>query len=196
SAGFNPPSPPLAKDLLIPSPPYPGERARVRGSFSLPVKTRIARADSSHSTRAPTMPNASPAIPAEVPVKLPYASSLVGARPMLWHSGVTLPKFFSLHLMGALFPVIAGFMLYGWRALLLIATVMASASLALILWRRIAGRGGQLRLSHVLYLSLLLSLMLPVHLMTTDRPFEESFSSQWAIAAGAGILLVMLTWLL
>src|SRR5205085_2774938 len=67
---------------------------------------------------------------------------------------------------------------------------------SLILWRRIAGRGGQLRLSHVLYLSLLLSLMLPVHLMTTDRPFEESFSSQWAIAFGGGILLVMLTWLL
>src|SRR2546421_9794034 len=132
------------------------------------------------------MPNSSTAIPAEVPVKLPSAPSLIGARPMLCHSGVTLPKFFSLHLMGALFPVMAGFMLYGWRALLLIATVTASSSLSFVLWRRISGRGGQLRLSHILYLSLLLSLMLPVHLITTDRPFEESFSSQWAVAAGGG----------
>jgi Na+-translocating ferredoxin:NAD+ oxidoreductase RnfD subunit len=137
-----------------------------------------------------------PTIPAEVPVKLAYAPSLVGARPILWHSGVTLPKFFSLHLMGALFPVLAGFMLYGWRALLLMALVMAAATLSFIVWRRIDGRGGQLRLSHTLWFSLLLSLMLPVHLMTTDRPFEDSPSAQWSIAAAAGMLLVILTWLL
>jgi Na+-translocating ferredoxin:NAD+ oxidoreductase RnfD subunit len=115
---------------------------------------------------------------------------------MLWHSGMTLPRFFSLHVMGSMLPVGSALLLYGWRAAALIVVVVASAALAVPLWRRIGARGEQLRLSHSLWLALLLSLMLPVHLMTADPPFPGVPGAQWAIVAGAGILIVILAWLL
>jgi Na+-translocating ferredoxin:NAD+ oxidoreductase subunit D len=133
---------------------------------------------------------------AEAPVQLPYTPGLVAARPMLWHSGMTLPRFFSLHVMGAMLPIGAGLLLYGWRAMALIGVVAGSAAVALPVWRRIGSRGEQMRMSHVLWLALLLSLMLPVHLMTIEPPFDKSPGAQWAIAAGAGVLVVITAWLL
>jgi Na+-translocating ferredoxin:NAD+ oxidoreductase RnfD subunit len=38
--------------------------------------------------------------------------------------------------------------------------------------------------------------MLPVHLMTNHRPFEDPPGGQWAIAVGAGVLVTILNWLL
>ncbi len=140
-----------------------------------------------------------PASTSELPVKLAYAPGLMqaGPRPMLAHSGMTLSAFFSLHVMGALFPITAAALLYGWRALLLIGVVLSSAVLSLLVWRRIGSRGRQVRLAHTLWLALLLALMLPVHLMTGDPPFDEPLvGAQWAIAVGAGMLVVMLAWLL
>ena len=93
-------------------------------------------------------------------------------------------------------PIVAGLMLYGFRALLLIGVVIASAALALPVWKRIGSRGAQLRTSHTLWLALLLALMLPVHLMTSEPPFENVPGAQWAILAGAGALVVMFSWLL
>ena len=53
-----------------------------------------------------------------------------------------------------------------------------------------------MRTCHVLWLSLLLALMLPVHLMTTDPPFAGVPGAQWAILFAAGVLVVALAWLL
>ena len=128
-------------------------------------------------------------------MNLPVHDPLL-ARPILGHSGMTLSGFFSLHVMGAMLPITAGVLLYGWRALLLIAIVVGSSASALQVWKRIGPRGAQLRTSHILYLSLLLALMLPVHLMTSEPPFRAMPGAQWAIAAGAGLMVVMLAWLL
>src|SRR5947208_16314820 len=126
----------------------------------------------------------------EIPVRLPYAPSLGAAhRPMLWHSGLTLPGFYSLHILGALLPVTAGVLFYGWRGVLLIATVVGSAWLSFLVWRRVGGRGYQMRMSHALWFALLLALMLPAHLMTNHPPFEDMPGSQYAIAISAGILI-------
>ena len=93
-------------------------------------------------------------------------------------------------------PIAAGLLLYGWRALLLIGMVVGCSALALPVWKRIGPRGAHLRTSHVLWLSLLMSLMLPVHLVTSEPPFAGVPGAQWAILAGSGVLIVMLTWLL
>src|SRR5579862_8519024 len=95
----------------------------------------------------------------EIPVRLPYAPALgQAARPMLWHSGLTLPGFYSLHILGASLPITAGLAFFGWRAALLMLTVIASAGLSFAVWSRIGGRGHQMRLSHALWFALLLSL--------------------------------------
>lgn len=118
------------------------------------------------------------------------------SRHFLGHSGLTLSGFYSLHGMGAMLPIAAGLLLYGWRALLLIGMVVGCSALALPVWKRIGPRGAHLRTSHVLWLSLLMSLMLPVHLVTSEPPFAGVPGAQWAILAGSGVLIVMLTWLL
>src|SRR4051812_4972934 len=93
---------------------------------------------------------------AEAPGKLAYAPGLAAAapRPMLWHSGMTLSAFFSLHVMGALFPITAAALLYGWRALCLIGIVIGTAWLAFMAWSRVGSMGRQMRLSHTLWLAL------------------------------------------
>src|SRR2546421_7501532 len=54
----------------------------------------------------------------------------------------------------------------------LMATVIGAAMLAFLVWRRIGSRGGGLRIAHVLWLGLLVSLMLPVHLRTEKQTSE------------------------
>jgi Na+-translocating ferredoxin:NAD+ oxidoreductase RnfD subunit len=133
---------------------------------------------------------------AEMPVRLPYGPGMASARPALWHSGTNLPRFFFLHVLAAMLPIAAGLLLYGWRALLMIALVTGSAAAAVPIWKRIGTRGAHLRTCHVLWLSLLLALMLPVHLMTTDPPFPGAPGALWAIPCGAGMLVVIFAWLL
>src|SRR6476660_6331235 len=77
---------------------------------------------------------------------------------LLTHGGITIPHFFAMHVTGAGFPLVAGLLLYGWRALGSIAAILASAALAVAVWRRIGGRGQQLRYSHSLWLAMLLAL--------------------------------------
>src|SRR3954462_4732864 len=83
----------------------------------------------------------------------------------LTHSGVAIPRFISMHVLGALFPVTAGILLYGWRAAALMFIVVGSAGVSAMIWRRIGLRGWRLRIDHTLWLALLLALMLPVHLV-------------------------------
>ena len=61
------------------------------------------------------------------------------------------------------FPLVAGLALYGWRALLCVLIVLATAAGALSMWRRIGRRGEQLRYPHGLWMALLLALTLPAH---------------------------------
>ena len=134
-------------------------------------------------------------IPAEVP-QLHFTQAMAAARPALWHSGTTLSRFHLLLLQGALLPIAAGALLYGWRTLMLVALVVGSAAVVIPLWRRIGGRGPQLRTANILWLALLLALMLPVHLLTHEPPFDGGPLAQWAILCGAGVLVVLCSWIL
>ena len=116
----------------------------------------------------------------------------------LCHSGLTFTGFYSMHLLGAIFPVTAAVLLYGWRALCVIFVVTGSAALAFAIWRRIGKRGRQMHIEHVLWMALLLSLMLPVHLLTDAPPFpdvQDSLPQLWMALVGGGMMVTMLSWL-
>jgi Na+-translocating ferredoxin:NAD+ oxidoreductase RnfD subunit len=143
----------------------------------------------------------------EIPTSLeaPTDEAVVLAPPVnprrppsesLTHSGMSIGRFIGMHVMGAIFPVTAGLMLYGWRALASMAIVCASSGFAAFVWRHIGMRGPQIRYSHAFWLAVLLSLMLPPHLLTDAHLFDQHYIVTWPILPAAGIALVILTWTL
>jgi len=101
-----------------------------------------------------------------------------------------------LRMLGALFPLTAGAILYGWRGMALMALLVLCTLGAMMAWRRIGPRGGSLHLAHGLWLAVLLGLMLPAQLLNQLPPGDFSpVWMSWAIVPGAGILLVCLMWL-
>ena len=114
--------------------------------------------------------------------------------PPVAHSGLAVPGYYLMHAMGALFPLTAGLLLYGWRAAAVMAAVVLSATGAYIAWRRVATLGGQLRLPHVLWLSALLGLMLPPHLPTFAAAPDGD--APWPLLPAGAVILVMLMWML
>jgi Na+-translocating ferredoxin:NAD+ oxidoreductase RnfD subunit len=101
-----------------------------------------------------------------------------------------------MHVLGAVFPLSAGLLLYGWRALLLILILCTSAGLTMAVWRRIGRRGSQLRFDQVIWLSLLLALTMPPHLLSEVDVSAFSGIAPWPIIPAAGITLVILLWML
>lgn len=95
--------------------------------------------------------------------------------------------------MGAGFPAVTGLLLFGWRALAMLLLMLPVSIAAFMIWRRIGSRGRQLHLSHTLWLTLLLWLMLPAHLLGGPTIAK---AGAWAIPICASILLVMTIWLL
>lgn len=118
------------------------------------------------------------------------------ARPAPVHSPVDLQAFFTIHGMGAIFPICAGIVLYGWRAAGVIAAVVGAAAVAQVIWRRIGWRGWQLRMSHALWLALLLSLILPARLFSISPLQNPPVGPPWPVLPAAGITLVIFVWLL
>jgi len=120
------------------------------------------------------------------PTRLPASAS-----PL--HSGIRVPMVISLQITATMFPIIAGWAIYGWRALGTTAIVVTSALAAMWVLRRVGWRGRQVRMSHCLWLSLIVSMMLPAHLL-----IPNSFSGQivWPILPAAGITTALLSWLL
>lgn len=114
----------------------------------------------------------------------------------LTHSGVDVSHYVSMHILGAVFPISAGVLVYGWRAVGAIAIVCASTLLAALVWRRVGRRGHQLRLDHALWLSLILSLMLPAHLLARADVTNFTGLVPWPILPAAGITLATLIWVL
>lgn len=132
----------------------------------------------------------------ELPVRLHYATpALAHALPTLRHSGMSIGRYFGMHALGAVFPVAAGVMLFGWRALGVIVAVMGTTALMLALWRRIGPHGRQMRWSHTMWLALLLALMLPAHLFS-GVGYNGTNMSLWPMLPAAAVLLVWFTWLL
>jgi Na+-translocating ferredoxin:NAD+ oxidoreductase RnfD subunit len=126
-------------------------------------------------------------LPSPAPVIDPVTRSAL-------HAGVDIVRYYGLHITAAIFPATCGLILYGWRALAAIATVVGSALLATLLWQCIGSRGGQLRMIHVGWFALLLALMLPPH--WASRFDAAGHGSPWPILIAAGVTLVILVWVL
>ena len=110
-------------------------------------------------------------------------------------SGLNVAEYYGMHALAAVFPLTAGLLLYGWRAGWTVAVVLLSAAGAVTAWRRIGTLGHQLRLSHAIWLSALLALMLPAHLVTLARPAGMD-EAPWPILPAGALILVMLLWML
>jgi len=157
-------------------------------------------------------PAAGPTPPAPLPTEAPSSQTAIAgtdlrdsriacrvrSRPgSLLHSGVTVPSFYLVHALGASVPLVAGIVFYGFRALGVVAIVVASAFVTGAVWRRIGGRGHQMMSGQVLWMAVLVALMLPAHL-ASDRPSPSvaaSFSAPWPLLASAGALVVIILWL-
>ena len=136
----------------------------------------------------------------DVPVVLETAGGTIPravSSKLLTHGGITIPNFFAMHVTGACFPLVAGLLLYGWRAATSIAIVLVSSALAMVVWRRIGSRGGQMSFSHSLWLALLLALTLPPHLLTDSFPTRGNHTiATWPLLPAAGLIIIPLIWLL
>lgn len=110
-------------------------------------------------------------------------------------SGLTVGEYYGMHALGAVFPLTAGLLLYGWRAAWTVAVVLLAASAATFAWRRVGSLGHQMRMPHVIWLAALLALMLPAHLVTfTPDPGTED--APWPLLPAGALILVMLLWML
>jgi electron transport complex protein RnfD len=98
-----------------------------------------------------------------------------------------VPSFYALHVLGALLPITAAALLYGWASLATIAIVPITAWISLLIWSRVGWRGRHLNRPQTLWMALLLGLILPPHLLVEYT---------WPIVPAAGILLVVMKWLL
>ncbi len=121
------------------------------------------------------------------------AVSRVLARPSPLHSGIRVGTFLTLLILATLFPLAAGFAVYGWRAVGTTAAVVASALGAMTILRQVGWHGRQVRMWHCLWLAIIVSLMLPAHLFTT-APVNGRIV--WPILPAAGVTLALLSWLL
>lgn len=108
-----------------------------------------------------------------------------------------LTHFYLLHIVGAIFPLTAALLLYGWRSAALVCLALLSTIIATWIWQRIGKRGPCLHLAHALWLALLLAMMLPAQLFSWhELPTANPFADPWAIVPGAAFLLVFLLWLI
>jgi Na+-translocating ferredoxin:NAD+ oxidoreductase RnfD subunit len=109
------------------------------------------------------------------------------------HTRLRVGGYFFLHASSAVFPLTAGFALFGWRAPLAVGIVIASTLAATALWRRIGQRGCQLHYAEMAWMALLLGMMLPADLAAH---FSISSIGFWPILPAAGVALAIVYWLL
>src|SRR4051812_49331714 len=111
---------------------------------------------------------------------------LAGAMP---RGGIGVNGFYLAHFLGAVFPATAGLLLYGWRAIGVLAAVVLCTILSTYIWRKIGPRGRTLHYAHAVWLSLLLALMLPAHLLGDAPGTRANF---WMLIPIASLLLIMI----
>jgi Na+-translocating ferredoxin:NAD+ oxidoreductase RnfD subunit len=114
------------------------------------------------------------------------------ARSML-HSGIEVGDFVSLEVLAAIFPLSAGFLLFGWRAIGVTVSIVLTTLIAGWIWKKIGWRGRQMRLWHCLWMAAVLSLMMPAHLFSLA---SIDGTIVWPILPVAGLILTMVIWLL
>jgi Na+-translocating ferredoxin:NAD+ oxidoreductase RnfD subunit len=108
------------------------------------------------------------------------------------HSGGNLEHYYAQHFQGAVFPLAAGLLFYGWRALLSVVLVLASAAVAGRIWHCVGRRGRDMTMLHTMWVALLLAMTLPPHLLSFTH--LSMSSAVWLLPA-AGVLLGAILWL-
>ncbi len=108
---------------------------------------------------------------------------------VIGHTGFNVARYHITHVFGGLFPLLAGVLVFGWRAVVTVVMVIAVTLLAGLVWRRIKTCGQPLRPSQLLWLSLVLALMMPAELLQSQSPHAS-----WPLIPSAALMLVMLCW--
>src|SRR6058998_1022102 len=104
--------------------------------------------------------------------------------------GRNFGRFYIVHMLGSVFPLTAGAILYGWRAMAVLLLTLASTLIFTAIWQRIGRRGGSLHIPHAIWLAILLSMMLPPHLLVgRDVKDLHTGGTVWMIIP-AGCLLM------
>src|SRR4051812_2053972 len=110
--------------------------------------------------------------------------------------GRNFPRFYIVHMLGSVFPLTAGAILYGWRAMAVLLLSLGSTLVFTAIWQRIGRRGGALHIPHAIWLAILLCMMLPPHLLVgIDVKDLRAAGTIWMIIPGGCLLMVMLLWL-
>src|SRR5258706_714041 len=110
--------------------------------------------------------------------------------------GRNFPRFYIVHIVGSVFPLTAGAILYGWRAMAVLLLALASTLFFTLVWQRIGRRGGSLHIPHAIWVVILLRMMLPAHLVVAkDIKDLHAGDSVWMIVPAACLLMIMLLWL-
>ena len=104
-----------------------------------------------------------------------------------------MANYHSTYVFGLLFPLFAGTVFFGWRAVAVVAVVLSSVFVGTVIWRRIGTRGHPLRPAQLLRLGLLLALLLPARLAA--NPQAHRLAADWPLLPAAGLMLVILCWL-
>jgi Na+-translocating ferredoxin:NAD+ oxidoreductase RnfD subunit len=110
------------------------------------------------------------------------------------HGEVGVRRFFTIHATATVFPLVAGVILFGWRALAAVALVLAGTGVGLAVWRRVGARGRRIGVARGVWLAILLALALPPHLASTDFPGSPVAGWAWPILPATGLALAVLMW--
>ncbi len=123
-----------------------------------------------------------------VRIKAPRRSAI---GSVIGHTGFSVARYHSTAVFGAIFPVVAGLLVFGWRAGVTLLVILTSTAAAGAIWRRIGERGHPLRPAQLLWLALVLGLMLPADLAA---PAVHNHAQSWPIIPAAALLLVIFSW--
>src|ERR1041385_564385 len=110
--------------------------------------------------------------------------------------GRNFPRFYIVHMLGSVFPLTAGAFFYGWGGVAGLLLALGSTLVFTAIWQRIGRRGGALHIPHAIWLAILLSMMLPPHLLVgKDIKDLLAGDSTWMIVPAGSLLMVMTLWL-
>jgi len=138
------------------------------------------------------------AAPTSPAAAAPAASSATPSTPaaeiLPLHGDVGVRRFYAIHLMATVFPLTAGVMLYGWRALLATGLVVLGTGSGLAVWKRVGTRGRRIGVTRATWLAVLLALSLPAHLASNTFPGAPPGVIMWPLLPAVGLALAMLLW--
>ena len=123
----------------------------------------------------------------------PFAAT-ASEEPLPLHGDVGVRRFFVIHAMATAFPLVAGILLYGWRAALTVGLVMLGAIVGLSVWKRVGMRGRRIGVARSMWLAVVLAMTFPAHLASSTYANAPYGGVVWPILPAAGLALSVLLW--